>query len=75
MFYHSPNKTLIYVVHLPDIGDVRTKDEYRERYAQLIASRGGGFLTVKDVGPFGNAVILNDYETFAEKVYHTVLAL
>ena len=23
----------------------------------------------------GNAVILNDYETFAEKVYHTVLAL
>ena len=75
VFYHSPNKTLIYVIHLPDVGDVRTKDEYRERYAQLIASRGGGFLTVKDVGSFGNAVILNDYETFAEKVYHTVLAL
>jgi len=26
-------------------------------------------------GLFGNAVILNDYETFAEKVYHTILAL
>jgi len=26
-------------------------------------------------GLVGNAVILNDYETFAEKVYHTVLAL
>ena len=26
-------------------------------------------------GLVGNAVILNDYETFAEKVYHIVLAL
>ena len=75
LFYHAPNKTLIYVIHLPDIGDVRTRDEYRRGYAQLFASRGSGFLTVKDVGRFGNSVIHNDYESFAEKIYHTVLAL
>ena len=57
------------------IGDIRKKDEYRGRYSQLVASRGDGFMTVKDVGPFGNAVIRNDYETFAEKVYHTVRSL
>lgn len=75
VFYHAPNKTLIYVIRLPDVGSVCTKDEYRNRYAEYISAHGDGFLTVVNVGHFGNAVIHNDYEAFAEKVYHTVLAL
>ena len=75
LYYHSPNKTLIYVVHLPDVGDVRTKDEYRGRYSQYFSSHDRAFLTVRNVGLFGNSVIHNDYESFAKKIYHTVLAL
>jgi len=75
VFYHSPNKTLIYVVHLPDVGVVRTRDEYRRAYSNYLAMLSHGYLGVKNVARFSNSVIHNDYEAFAEKVYHTVLAL
>lgn len=74
VFYHSPNKILIYVVHLPGIGNVRNRDDYLEKYAQYIASHRLGFMSVKNVARFGNTVIHNDYETFAQKIYHAVLA-
>ena len=74
--FHSPNKMLIYVVKLPDVGDVRTLDSYRREYQALFARRGeGGFLDVSAVARFSNAVILNDYETFADKVHHAIMAL
>lgn len=73
---HSPNKTLIYVVKLPDIGDVQTMDSYRDEYQSLFARDGeSGFLGVSAVAQFSNAVILNDYETFADKVYHAIMAI
>lgn len=73
---HSPNKTLIYVVKLPDIGDVGTLDEYREMYLEFFAQNGEtGFLGVSAVATFNNSVILNAYETFADKVCHTILAI
>ena len=74
VFYHSPNKILIYVVHLPDVGVVRNRDEYLEKYAQYIAFHSSGFMSVRNVARFENTVIHNDYETFAQKIYHTVLA-
>lgn len=75
VFYHSPNKTLIYVIHLPDVGVIRNKDEYRCKYAQYLAAHpAGGYVTTKNVARFVNSVIHNDYMSFADKVYHTVLA-
>lgn len=73
--FHTPDKMLIYVIHLPDIGDIHDKEEYRSGYAKIIDnSSGGGYVSTVDVAHFSNSVILNDYECFAEKVYHSVLA-
>jgi len=75
VLYHSPNKMLIYVVHLPDIGMVNDKVEYHNKYKQYFETHPVGFMTLNNVAQFGNLVIHNDYESFAEKVFHTVLAL
>ncbi len=71
-FFHTPNKTLIYVVELPENDELHTHKQYMEFYGKnkphLVPSNA-----IAD--DFGCAVILNDYETFAEKVYYTVKAL
>ncbi len=70
---HTPNKTLIYVVHLPDPPkETKTQQEYIDYY------RGHGnklSLTVNKYKPLGTAVILNDYEQFIEKVFHTIKSI
>ena len=74
--FHAPNKMLIYVIRLPDIGDVRTLAEYRQDYTDYFRRRGThGFLRVSEVARFNNAVILNDYDAFADKVHHAIMAL
>ncbi len=73
--FHSPDKMLIYVVHLPDIGEIRTKEEYLEKYRDTLAkSNVGCFLSTVPVAQFSNSVILNNYELFAKKVFHTIMA-
>ena len=72
-FYHTPNKTLIYVVHLSDCTEnTATANEYINYYRtneyEITTSS-------QQYGTMGNAVILNDYETFISKVYHTILSL
>lgn len=72
-FFHTPNKTLIYVVHLPNPSeDIKTQEEYISYY-----STHGHNLTLSShkYEEFRSAVILNDYERFIEKVYHTIKAL
>ena len=72
VFYHTPNKTLIYVVHIPDNEDLTTLDEYLEYYQNRKFRMS---LTTHKYARFGNAVILNDYETFMDKVYFTIMAM
>lgn len=72
VFFHTPNKTLIYVVHVPDCNYVNTNEEYLDFYR----SRDFIVETSKNkYQPFGSSVILNDYEEFIKKVYHTIMAL
>lgn len=72
MFYHTPNKTLIYVVHIPDNDDLYTLDDYLDYYREnpfnIEVSKHHYSLD-------GNAVIINDFEEFMDKVYHTILAM
>lgn len=72
VFYHTPNKTLVYVVHIPDNEDLINKDEYLEYYKNLSFQME---VSTKTEDNFGSAVILNDYESFMDKVYHTIMAL
>lgn len=76
IMFHSPDKMLIYVIHLPDIGDVTTKPEYLKRYAKLCSETPEGCLiSLVDAAQFSKTVILNDYEKFADKVYHSIKAI
>ena len=76
LFYHTPNKTLIYVVHImPEVNEYRvdTKTKYLEHYrlnTPTIRLTNHTYPEIKVDG----SVILNDYEKFMEKVYHTILS-
>ena len=74
--FHSPNKTLIYILKFPDPGIIATKDDYRRFYEGYFAQRGeSGFIGISSGVSFSNSVILNNYESFAEKVFHSIKAL
>ena len=68
---HTPTKTLLFVVHLPEIQEeVHDKHEYTSYYEQR-----NDFLVSEshaDYGDFSSAVVHNDYEDFADKVVHYI---
>ena len=71
VFFHTPNKTLIYVVHVPENKNLRTQSEYMDYY------RNRDFSITTSENKYDNmdsAVIINDYEKFIDKVYHTIMA-
>lgn len=77
VFYHTPNKTLICVVHtLPDASSqrIRTKDQYLDFYKShnpQLEYSAHKYPSIKTDG----TVIINNYELFIEKVYHTIKSL
>ncbi|MBQ8423472.1 MAG: hypothetical protein IJY36_04360 [Coprobacter sp.] len=75
-FFHTPNKTLIYVVHpQPEVNEaiVDTKQDYLRHYRRNIPTMVLSRHKYPSIAPDG-AVILNDYENFINKVYHTIMA-
>ncbi len=76
LLFHSPNKTLVYILRLPDTGSIRSKDDYRGFFMDYFNTYGeSGFIQVSTPVTFVNSVILNDYNKFAEKVYFSIRAL
>ena len=74
--FHSPNKTLIYILRMPDTGKISCKEDYRDFFMKYFAANGEcGFVGVATPVAFFNSVILNDYPSFAEKVFHSIKAL
>ncbi len=71
LYFHTPNKTLIYVVHIPDNTEIKTADEYFAYYKKMNTDI---VLTKNIYNQFDNSVILNDYECFVNKIYHTIKA-
>ena len=73
-FVHTPNKTLIFVVKLPEInGDIRDKKEYDKYYInlpELVITETDSIY--KD---FDSSVILNDYAVFIDKIVHYIKSL
>jgi len=71
---HTPDKTLLYVIHLPDI-PAHTPDkhsyitEYQDMEGITVCE------TQADYGNFSPTVIFNDYETFITKVVYRILSL
>ena len=71
---HTPTKTLIYVVKFPNIDiNILSKDDYVSYYESL-----GDFSVTNteiEYDPFSANVILNDYETFIQKVVYRVMSI
>ena len=66
-----PYFQIFIIQDLPENRALRTKDEYMGYYRNQDCSV---MLSEVEFGPMEPGVILNDYETFIEKVYHTILA-
>ena len=78
IFLHTPNKTLICVAHIsPEIpSNTGTKKSYREFYSSRIDQLKISHSTHDYKGFADNGtIIMNDYKSFIEKVYHTVKAI
>ncbi len=71
VFFHTPNKTLVYVVHIPDNKSLKNQGEYMDYYRNLNFGMEESQFRFAETE---SAVIINDYEKFIDKVYHTVLA-
>lgn len=73
IYIHTPIKTLIYVLELPNINEIFTKSEYIDSYKNLnnfeLSTSNTNF------GTFGDNIILNDYKLFIEKVTHRILSI
>lgn len=77
-FMHTPNKTLIYVIHVsPDISEkTKTKDEYMNYYNKhkkdiCIEETKKEYKELKK----GGNIIFNDYKSFMDKIYHTIKSI
>ena len=71
---HTPVKTLLFVIHLPETDlSVDDKKSYQAYYNRIKS------LQVKEsdlqYGEFSNAVIYNDYEEFAKKLVYYIKSL
>jgi hypothetical protein len=71
-FFHTPNKMLIYVVHIPENESLRDKETYMKYYKSRDFELE---VYPADMGDYGEELILNDYERFRDKLYHTIKAL
>ena len=72
-YMHTPNKTLVYIIHLDSTTPTRidTKDEYEDFYLNHSFSVRESNLKFS----FGNTIIYNDYEKFAEKTVHAIKSI
>lgn len=73
-FMHTPNKTLVYLVDMPDIPlhSVRNNEEYITYYQD-----NNDFSVMKntEVYGFGSSVIYNNYEEFIEKICYYIKSI
>ena len=70
-YLHTPNKTLIYILDIEQKDDILDKKSYVEKYLYLLRVKTSS----TNFGEFGNNIILNDYETFIDKVVHFILSI
>lgn len=68
---HTPTKTLLFVVHLPEINkpiiDKYDYVDYYENQTDFMVRE-----SQTDYGEFSSAVVYNDYEDFIDKVVHYI---
>ncbi|MBL7980078.1 MAG: hypothetical protein JNN12_17200 [Bacteroidetes Order II. Incertae sedis bacterium] len=73
-FLHTPTKTLLYVVKLPEINfAISTKDEYYDFYRNYQNLRIEK--STRNYGSFSNSVIHNDYVSYINKICNYIKSI
>lgn len=72
LYFHSPNKELLYLMEIPGIEKTISYQEY----GQYMYDNKDLFDVNNEYNEyFSNGVVINDYETFVEKVIYTILSM
>lgn len=71
VYFHTPNKTLFYLIHIPENDHLKTREEYLKYYKNLSPAI---IVSKQEIPGLSDAVILNNYEEFIDKVFHTIKA-
>ncbi len=73
IFYHTPNKTLIFIVEFPvlDTEQITNKEQYKNFYL----GNDTDFKIVDTDINFGDGVVLNDIDKFANKISHLIKSI
>ncbi len=73
-YFHTPVKTLLFIIKIPKCNHnaITTRVKYREYYLNKNISMR---LSENISGEFGNAMVLNDYEVFIEKIVHYIKSI
>lgn len=66
VYFHTPKKTLLYLIKSENKNNLKNKKEYISFY------KDKNFIESDIASPFGNGVILNDFETFIKKIGHAI---
>lgn len=73
-YMHTPTKTLIYLVDIPNISlsKIKNENDYVSYYIE-----NNNFVVMENSEPygFGNSVIYNDYNKFIDKVSHYIQSI
>ena len=73
-FLHTPNKTLVFIVHIQDKNastKISNKQEYEEYYLHNDFD-----MTVSALNfDFGNSIVYNNYDKFIQKIVYTIKSL
>lgn len=73
LYFHTPNKTLLYLIDIPDFpATVTNRTEYKNYY---IENNDFEICESKEPYTFGDLFIYNDYEKFIEKIYHYIMSI
>ena len=71
---HTPAKTLLYVIKLPEIRQPENKADYIQQYLALNDANGLNITTSTQILNIGNGLIYNDYDRFINKIVHRILS-
>ena len=72
VYLHTPTKTLIFVAH---VDEAHPQPKNKVQYLNFYHNNDWDIIiSTHRYAEFGKAVIMNDYESFLEKVYHAILA-
>ena len=73
-FLHTPNKTLLYIVHIQETNPaalIQNRNDYKEHYLH----NSFEFTALPSQYDFGNSLIYNDYNKFIQKVAYAIKSL